>query len=166
MEATIFFSYKELADLPENVHDEKVHWEFWIFRSKSSIVVTRHSVANLTENLAEDLSDKIHLEKNYWKSSLQLELNLQQQPSLFWSLMPNQCGHQDFLCWMGDLWNELQSHSIDSRNYPSPKSKVGYERKSIQQVSFKTTTFVWQIFCQICLSWKPRLMRQQAKNPY
>ena len=35
---------------------------------------------------------------------------------------------------MGDLSNELQSHSIDSGNYPSQKSEVVHERKSIQQI--------------------------------
>ena len=39
---------------------------------------------------------------------------------------------------MVDLSNELQSHSIDSRNYPSPKSEVVRERKSIQQIPFNT----------------------------
>ena len=59
----------------------------------------------------------------------------QQQLSLLWSLTPNQLGHQ-VMCWMGDLSSELQSHSIDSRNYPSPKSELVHERKFI----WKSTT--------------------------
>ena len=58
---------------------------------------------------------------NLLKSCLRWDLISQQQPSLLWSLTPNQLGH-GVLCWMGDLSNELQSHSIDSRNYQSPKS--------------------------------------------
>ena len=54
----------------------------------------------------------------------------QQQPSLFWSLTPNQLGHPA-MCWMGDLSSELQSHSIDSRNDQSPKSELVHERKFI-----------------------------------
>ena len=67
---------------------------------------------------------------NLLKCCLQWDLNSQQQPPLIWSLMPNQLGDPD-MWWMGDLSNELQSHSIDSRNYPSPKSEVVHETKKI-----------------------------------
>ena len=52
---------------------------------------------------------------NLLKSCFQWDLISQHQPLLLWSLTPNQLGHPD-MCWMGDLSNELQSHSIDSWN--------------------------------------------------
>ena len=49
------------------------------------------------------------------------------------------------MCWTGDLSNELQSHSIDSRNYQSPKSEVVHEQNSFERspIQHKTPWPKW-----------------------
>ena len=87
----------------------------------------KKTIGFFTISISDRKSDRISARQknsgkiNLLKSCLKWDLISQQQPSLLWSLTPNHLGHR-VLCWMGDLSNELQSHSIDSRNYPSPKS--------------------------------------------